>query len=528
MTLPRRYALPSTSTGQNVLEEMETLFPARRLPDKVRRTTYFDTFDWRLYRDGGMLVVQPDDGHWFLSWRSADGSVRHQHRTDRLPSFSSDFPAGDFRDAIAGVIEMRRLLPVVRVSSSGQSLALLDANHQMAVRVDVIQGTASPPEDDTRHEAFPVLLRVTPLVRAHPLYDQALSVVEGRLELRPQASNDMEAALQAIGARAGTYTSKLNVSLDPAMRAEDAVRTLHASMLDTIRMNEAGTKAGLDTEFLHDLRVAVRRIRTCLAQVKGIFPEARLEQVRDEFSWLGGITGPARDIDVYLENLDRYAGLLPAALRPDLEPLRRFLLDRQQEERKRLAAELESHRYSMLLLSFGQFLRESAPIHASAPNAGRPILDVATECIGRRFDRVVSRGDAITSSSPYIDLHSLRIDCKKLRYLLEFFRSLYDPGELEPLVDVLKKLQDNLGELNDLRVHREALRPFAEQMAATDSPPTRTLLTIGRLEERMKARQSRIRSRFSKRFSDFASRQTRERIERMLAVRQAPAGEPQP
>ena len=96
-----------------------------------------------------------------------------------------------------------------------------------------------------------------------------------------------------------------------------------------MRANEAGVRAALDTEFLHDYRVAVRRTRSALSQLKGVFDPSRLAPFRKEFAWLGEVTGPLRDLDVYLLTLPDYRSELPVASRHDLDPLEQLLMKTQ-------------------------------------------------------------------------------------------------------------------------------------------------------------------------------------------------------
>ncbi|WP_261341378.1 CHAD domain-containing protein [Candidatus Thiodictyon syntrophicum] len=86
-----------------------------------------------------------------------------------------------------------------------------------------------------------------------------------------------------------------------------------------------GGDGDLDCEFLHDLRVATRRTRSALGQIRGVFPAPLAAHFKAEFAWLQEVTGPVRDLDVYLLEFDAYQRALPPALRPDLEPLRTMI-----------------------------------------------------------------------------------------------------------------------------------------------------------------------------------------------------------
>ena len=315
------------------------------------------------------------------------------------------------------------------------------------------------------------------------------------------------------------YSSKRGLSLDPRMRADEAAKRVHRALLRTIQLNEAGVRQGLDSDFLHDFRVALRRTRTCLAQMKGVFPRETVDRFRREFSWLGRVSGPKRDLDVHLMKMDGYEPSLDKKTRDHLAPLRRFLQVRLQIEQDRLAKALQSARYRALMRSWKRFLEEAVPEKTGLPNAMRPILHVASERIERRFRRVIKDGRRIKAASPPEALHRLRIECKKLRYLLEFFRSLYEPEDLGVLVKSLKQLQDNLGDLNDLRVQQVAMKKFGQQMVDQGTATPGMLKAIHRIDASLGVRRARERGRFDKRFAKFSRRKNKKCLQRLVERR---------
>jgi CHAD domain-containing protein len=106
-------------------------------------------------------------------------------------------------------------------------------------------------------------------------------------------------------------------------------------------------------------------------------------------------------------------------------------------------------------------------------------------------------------------LHELRKDCKKLRYLMEFFASLYAPDALGPLIGALKDLLDILGEHQDLAVQAQHLEGFAERMAAEGRAPARTLLALGALVGRLMERRAQVRAEYAAAFAAFEAAENR-------------------
>jgi CHAD domain-containing protein len=516
MRSPASFVIDSEVAGQKALLSFQARFTARSESATPSRTTYYDTFDWRLHRAGGSLASSPADGGLILTWQSRDDTLALRLRAGAVPSFEWDFPDGSFRDKLAKVIEMRRLLPVVTVQNEGSLLLLLDAREKTVVRVALQRGTAQAPDRVDEAKPLPILLRLLPLRGYDREYEAALRFVEVELALARVEKDELELALAAIDRAPGDYSSKLRLQIDPQMRADEAVKYIHRTLLATMQANQDGTRRDLDSEFLHDFRVAGRRTRSALRQIRGVYPPEVVDHFSEEFRWLGQTTGPTRDLDVYLLKMADYEASLPAHVVADLGRLVEYLRQRQRDEQCRMAHHLEGDRYRSLISSWKEFLEQPVPANTSLPNAKRPVREVASDRIWKAYRKVRSRGRAIGPQTPAAALHRLRIDCKKLRYLLEFFRSIYEAAEMDPLIKALKSLQDNLGDFNDYSVQNASLAEYAEQMIEIGNAPARTLMAMGRLAERLEAGQAAERQLFAERFRQFAGKGNHARFRRLF------------
>ena len=505
------YTIPE---GEDLIAALEANLQVQVEQDPHRRVTYFDTFDWRLHRKESCLRLAPERAGRTLSWLTLDGAPRHRLKARTAPPFAWDFPPGPFRQEIEGVIAMRRLLPVVDLRLSGCTLRVLDAREKTLVRLRLEQGTARVPGQGGDPKPLAGTLRVLPVRGYDKAYRRVIGVLETELGFGELAASELERGLAAVGRQARDYLSKVVIELDPAMPAAEAAKAIHRSLLATIRRNEHGTRRDLDSEFLHDYRVAVRRTRAALSQIKKVYPADRLARFKVELKWLGGLTGHLRDLDVYLLKMDDYKADLPPAVRDDLAPLGDYLRDRQRREQRRVARQLGSKRYRALLGAWDLFLSQPADLDAAA-NAGRPIAMVASERIWKIYRRVIKNGLAIDDDTPAEAVHELRIECKKLRYMIEFFRSLYDPARLTRLIKALKQLQDNLGDFNDYEVQQGSLREFATDMVARQAAPAETVMAMGRLVEHLEKGQAHERHQFGQRFAKFA-RDENQRLARDL------------
>lgn len=526
------YAVGAEAGLKEVLQSLEGRFRASRETSPESRRVYYDTFDWRIYQAGGRLAARRSEEGVTLRWEGDDGVLRHRRQLAAMPGFVWELPDGALREDLTPILKMRRLLPVVEVRRRAQVLRILDDEEKTVARVRLEHGSAVHPDQGAAAAGpLPTVLRVLPVKGYVTAHRRLQRFAEDELGLASAGRDELPLALEAVGRTPGDYSSKLKLSLDPAQRADEAVRTIFRSLLQTMEANEDGLRQDLDSEFLHDFRVAGRRTRSALSQIKGVLPATVVGRFGAGFKWLGGATGPTRDLDVYLLKIPGYRAELPPAVRQDLEPLAAFLAARQRTAHRRLVAALDSQRYRELIRSWSEFLGDAGPLQPAAetpetapPNAGRPILEVASERIWKVYRKVLKEGRAITPESPTEDLHQVRIRCKKLRYLLEFFRSLYEEQVIEPLIKRLKLLQDNLGDFNDFQVQQDSLKEFAEQMVKSRKVPAATLMAMGRLVEHLEAGQARERRRFHECFDRFAAKDNRRRFRRLFRRRQAQEG----
>ena len=122
-------------------------------------------------------------------------------------------------------------------------------------------------------------------------------------------------ALKLSGLTPRDYGDKFKVDLEEHISVGAAISRICLSLVEDMHTNHTGVIADIDSEFLHDFRIAVRRTRSLLSLMKKILPPEQGRDFQAEFRWLGSVTGPLRDIDVYLLEKEDYLDLLPASLR---------------------------------------------------------------------------------------------------------------------------------------------------------------------------------------------------------------------
>lgn len=289
------------------------------------------------------------------------------------------------------------------------------------------------------------------------------------------------------------------------MSTEEALRISLMHLLSAMQANEQGIREAVDMEFLHDYRVAVRRARSMLSQIKHVFPDKVPYYLKQELHWLGTITGPTRNFDMYLLKFDSYMRELPPGLQNDLIAFQQFLRRHWKTEHEHLCQALDSKRYHKLINKLQHILENKTTQSHEAFNASKPARQVAGRRIWKLYKKVLKEGTAITEQSCDEDLHELRKTCKKFRYLIEFFHDYYSAKQIRKLLRTLKLLQDNLGDFQDLSIQITQLNQFAQDMHHEGLTDTKTIMAMGVLVEKLIARKKIVRANFNKCFQKFAS-----------------------
>jgi CHAD domain-containing protein len=475
-------------------QEAETQLVSKQASCK----TYYDSFDWRLYSNGITCeFIQEKRGtgrsplHCLLLRSIKSGLIVAELKLKKVPLFSKDFEQGIIRETLTQMLEMRALLPVCVLDYQIHHLNIFNKDQKIILRLLIEE-----------YGSFNHRVQLQPVKGYDKAVEQITGLLTETLGLTAVDEPVLQRALQVHGRKPKDYSSKLNINLDPGMRADIAGKYIYTHLLKAIKANEQGTIADTDSEFLHDFRVAVRRTRAGLSQIRGILPANISAYYADFFGWLGQITGPTRDLDVYLLNFEGYKNSLPDSIREDLNPLYDFLQAKQRKAHKELAKKLQSEKYLSTLSEWEQYLKEPSYKLPLEQNAKLAIKELADRRIMKIFTCVLREGDAITGVSPAEVLHDLRKSCKKLRYLMEFFQSLYPEQQIKHLIKNLKELQEVLGDFQDYAVQEQALKLFSEEMMALNIPAN-TFLAMGVLVQDLDAHRCRARKGFSSRFEDF-------------------------
>jgi triphosphatase len=455
-------------------------------------STYYDTADRKLQRDRLVLRVRAKGRQFVQTVKSAapagEDALTRGEWEDRIAGEKPDRNApqsGPLLSAIAA----DRLDPLFTTEIVRTAL---DLSPFPATRIEaaIDRGTIRSTGGDAEDSISEVELE---LKSGEPtaLYDVALRLLDvAPLRLEP-VSKAQRGYRLLDGAAAPDAVHAEPFALDPAIRGDAALRRVGHVCLDQLMRNEPAALAGRP-DGIHQMRVAARRLRAVVSAFAKLLPTHQRRAVSEELRWLADALGPARNFDVLQRAL-----LSPA--RETLAETPGFDTLAEAAERQRRAAyaqaieAIRSTRYTGAMLRLMRWFDASGWSNRTGSlGLHRPIAEIAPIVLDRRRRVALKRAKKFAKQSA-AERHKLRIALKKLRYTSEAFESLYDPAETEDFIKRLKRLQDDLGDANDVRVGRDLVAALAQISPAGDEIMSAGRDVLDWHEQRIAQREETLR-----------------------------------
>ena len=366
---------------------------------------------------------------------------------------------------------------------------------------------------DTRIQDVRSLDGTTRIILAGPKADQVAERAQGRSGIWDMI---FDTSLQWLAqgdstdeqAEAGVPQKDIGLHSSDTMR--EAARKVLGFHFERMLQHEQGTILGKDPEELHDVRVATRRMRSALRLFGAYVTGALVAECNDGLRRLARILGDVRDMDVAIEGAKTHLASLPSPREQNLDPLLRAWRARRRPARRRLLRYLRGQTYQDFLISFRALLDALATPYPSASEADT-VGHVVPPFIYVDW-RVVHAYDAVLDRAPIELLHALRIDCKRLRYIMEFFREVL-PKKMVGIIDEVIDIQDHLGELHDAAVTIDMLDDFV-----AGSQDTAALEAVTVYREACQEQMSHLLGGFPKAWKRFSRASLRRRFEELLSL----------
>lgn len=238
------------------------------------------------------------------------------------------------------------------------------------------------------------------------------------------------------------------------MSAHAALKQIAWECLTHLQGNQEMVLHGEDEEGVHQMRVALRRLRSALNVFRSVASKQSYAGIIEELRWITVVLGLARDLDVFatqtlppmLQQLHANPGLIQLNEKANQTRLQAYV---------EVRSALVSQRYHRLLLTLGAWLENERWREANAIECS--VLDIAQIMLAERHKQLKKHGRRLMHMHPE-ERHATRIAAKKLRYSAEFFASLYPKAKSLDFLPALAKLLDILGVLNDIAVTENLVR----------------------------------------------------------------------
>ncbi|MFP4541650.1 MAG: CHAD domain-containing protein [Opitutales bacterium] len=393
-------------------------------------------------------------------------------------------PEGPLRSNLESMLGLRAAVAGPWGRLERGSLALLDGEDKTVVRLAL---AGWRPVGGRRPSA--TWVRVEPL-RGYEEEGWAVTAALAPLRAEEPCSDGVWSPVPDFGYG---VSGKVALDFDPRAPAGEVLPMLLGRLLAAARSTEAGIIADVDTEFLHDFRVHLRRMRSLLALLPGVWPKAETRALRGQLGNLARATNRLRDLDVQLLEERSLEAQVPASLRDGLAMLFERLRSERKREYRAVARRLRAAQTQRELAALEERLTEP-DARPAGKHAERPVAILAEGAVEQRLHALREAGEALEASAPEAAVHALRIEVKRLRYVIELLAPCFAASP-KPLVKRLKALQDSLGAFNDACVRQALLTPW---LAAADPPLAASLGALLALaEEEKEARRAEVPARWA-------------------------------
>lgn len=440
----------------------------------VRRleAIYYDTPSRLLFGLGMSLRVRRSGKHYVqtLKRAAADAGplVRDEWECpveDMTPDLSR-LPAAQIGEALAAVGgEALVAVFATKVRRLTRAIELPDATVELAFDDGTIEaGGHSAPLSEVEIE-----LKTGD---AGAIYDFAMALLDVA-PLRVGTLSKAERGFQLAYAAEPRTVKASSSGVSAEGSVDDAVAVLLAGCQAQVMANQAAAERGVDPEGVHQMRVALRRLRSAVSVFKREVPSASLAAVSAEAKWVAAALGPARNWDVLLgETLAGIeAGFAAQGRAIDLSGLRAAGEPRRAAAYEAVRAMLADPRYSRFLLALGRLIeRHGWRTDVASETLAvlcEPLAPFAGRALSRLDRKAAKQGEDFKRLSPEAR-HELRITLKKLRYAAEFFRPVYAEAGAKRYLRRLSALQDALGAANDVATALPLLDEICRETTAAD------------------------------------------------------------
>jgi len=462
------------------------LTPARGAVTRKLAATYFDTPALELSRRRIALRVRREGRHWVQAVKGEGSAASGVHQRLEIETKLSDrhpdvavLPRHPVTRILLSKKVAKSLVPVLRTEIT-RSLRMLEPAPGVLIEAAIDRGVIRSGRRRAQICEIELELKSGPVSALFELAQQLAQEMPLALEHRSKA----ERGYELFRGKAALPAKAAPVTLTREMTAGQAFHEIASVALAQVHANEHGAIHSGDPEYLHQMRVGIRRLRSAFSLFRDVLGDAAAPHA-DGLQSIAGALGPARDWDVFVtETLPMVRPALLAHVAA--EAFEQLCQRHRQIARINTKKTIKTISYNNAMLALGGWL---AGGHDNDNAAWRqPARAYAAQILALRHARVLRRGRHLERRTT-AELHRLRIAVKQLRYATEFFSALFPARSMTTLRDRLARLQDILGRINDAA----AVQPLFSTVVADDREiAAATGIVIGWCEARAAAERNAL------------------------------------
>lgn len=301
------------------------------------------------------------------------------------------------------------------------------------------------------------------------------------------------------------------------MTVEQALQWMLGEAIKGIHLYYPGVLEDIDTEFLHQFRVNVRKTRSLVKECKKVLEKYDLpwQEFKVFFKKMNDITSAVRDLDVYLLEARQWIEDRDEIFAEQIEPFICLLREKREKAFNEMIAWLDSSDYRAMIQRWEEVVdnlpqyRLEAHKTEQSGKKHQTIGEFAEKKISKLFHKLLAEGSVLDEQTPDTEYHQLRLVFKRFRYLLDFFKDLFESGKerevFSSLIRNSKKLQTLLGDFQDITVQKGKLMRYAQELAekSDESVSYTTFLAMGELMGDLNSDHDSLKHRFTLEFETF-------------------------
>ena len=482
---------------------------------------YLDTSDWALAKNKLSLRYRLSNDEAFYTIKSAgtieNGLAKRSETEIRIEKPVRDptkIPVDQIRDQVNDIIYPRKLMEQSLIRTYRRRyLAGSPDGARFELAFDTSNFSAdqifNPRRAESLHE-FEAELVSGPVAALESL----ASLLSKTFGYVPSTGSKLQSAIS----RLGIEPIVKKVPDDLKVRLEDRIDVALIKILTVefrwLQEQFQGAIADTDPEFVHQARVAIRRMRSVLSLFPDALPADTVTFFEDSLKWLGSRFGKVRDLDVFTINLTLYKDKIenfPDTRRKSLEKL---VAKHRRVPLNSLVEALKSERCQAFEQRMGGFLGDACKDCPELPMGRKTIKEIAQRAVTEKFEIVAAQGKKTLADPALTEFHCLRIFMKRLRYTLEFLAPPFG-GAFDDLIRRTVGIQDNLGQLQDTVFTRQLILKMIKGSTGGNINPSLVFI-LGEIYQYQDETARECQKTFNGKWDNFSPEKTRAILRRVF------------